>query len=144
MQPYPHHYEVSTAGTPEGPVTFSSEGLPDREAASPPEFDGPGGYWSPETLLLAAVANCLTLTWRSVAAHNTFPWQDLRVDVAGVLDRIDRVARFTEVHATFHLTVPEPVDAHVAERLLHKTESACLVSNSLTATKTLELRLTVS
>lgn len=142
MKPYPHHYEVSTVGAPTGPLTFSSPGLPDREADSPPEFDGPGGYWSPETLLMAALANCLTLTWRSVAAHNKFTWNGLRVEVTGVLDRVDRVARFTEVQAIFHLTVPEDADDEVAERLAHKTESVCLISNSLSATKSIELRLT--
>lgn len=141
MQPYPHHYGVSTSAGPDGPVTFSSPGLPDLEAASPPEFGGPGGHWSPETLLMAAVANCLALTWRSVATHSKFPWNDLRVEVSGVLDRVDRVAQFTELAAVLHLTVPPGTDAAAAERLAHKTESACLVSNSLKATTSIELRL---
>ncbi|MGB3954288.1 MAG: OsmC family protein, partial [Brooklawnia sp.] len=98
MEKFPHSYRVSATAPPgDDPTTISTPDLPDLEGHSPPEFDGPAGYWSPETMLLGAVANCLVLTWRSVARVNKFEWTDLTVDVHGVLDRIDRVTRFTKV-----------------------------------------------
>jgi len=124
MQKYPHHYSASAVVAPTGPVTLSSPGLTVLTVESPPEFDGPGGFWSPETLLMGSVVNCLVLTWRSVAAHNGFPWLDLRVDAAGVLDRVDRVARFTEIRLAAQLDVPEGTDTQLAARLLHKAAGA--------------------
>jgi organic hydroperoxide reductase OsmC/OhrA len=32
------------------------------------QLGGPGGQWSPETLLVAAAAECFILTFRAVAA----------------------------------------------------------------------------
>ena len=62
MHPYPHQYRASATGKPAGAVTVTSPQLPDIETAPPPEFDGPGGVWSPESLLCAAVADCFILT----------------------------------------------------------------------------------
>ena len=56
MHPYPHIYHASAAGEKTGMLTVRSAQLPDIESAAPPEFDGPGGVWSPETLLCAALA----------------------------------------------------------------------------------------
>lgn len=141
MESLPHRYAVAVASGPLGHATASSAGLPDLAIDSPAEFGGPGGLWSPETLLMASLANCLALSWRSVAAHNRFAWDDVGVDVTGILDRVDRVTRFTEVSATVRLTVPEGTDAALAERLVLKAKSVCLISNSLNAEQSVELHL---
>lgn len=141
MQRFPHHYSVTLVEAPTGPATVSSPALPDLTVDAPPEFDGPGGLWSPETLLMAAVANCFATTWRAVASVNHFEWVDLKLDATGVLDRVDRVTQFTQVHLTVHLAVPAGTDPEQAEKLVHKTEAACLITNSLTAESTFELHL---
>lgn len=56
MHPYPHVYRVTARGNPAGSVAVWSSQLPDLETAPPPEFDGPGGVWSPEGVLCAAVS----------------------------------------------------------------------------------------
>jgi organic hydroperoxide reductase OsmC/OhrA len=58
MHPFPHHYYVSAEGNATGAVTLSSPGLATLESAPPVEFDGPGDRWSPETLLVGAIADC--------------------------------------------------------------------------------------
>lgn len=58
MQPYPHIYSASATGTAAGPVPIASTGLPAIGTAPPAEFDGPGDAWSPETLLVASIADC--------------------------------------------------------------------------------------
>ncbi len=57
MEGYPHHYLAKATGENEGSVMVSGEGLPPLETQSPPQFGGPDGVWSPETMLSAAVAN---------------------------------------------------------------------------------------
>ncbi|SDB88733.1 Uncharacterized OsmC-related protein [Raineyella antarctica] len=141
MQRFPHQYSASVAGTPTGSLTMSSPELPDLPVESPPEFGGPAGYWSPETLLVAAAADCFALTWRSVATANHVEWSDLRVEASGVLDRVERVTRFTEIRLAVHLTVPAGTDPDRIGALVDKTEGACLVSNSLSAPTTIDLHL---
>lgn len=141
MQKFPHHYSASASGTHAGSLATSSPDLPDLAVDGPPEFDGPGGVWSPETLMMAAVADCFVLTWRSVATVNKFEWTSVAVDAAGVLDRVERVTRFTQVHLVVRLTLPAGADREQAEKLVHKAEGACLVTNSMTSEITLELEL---
>ena len=131
MQGYPHHYLVSAAGGAEGNVAVSSAGLPDLDTQAPPQFGGPEGVWSPETMLVGAVANCFILSFRAIARASKFDWSALRCDVDGVLDRPERATYFTafNIHAVLH--VPEGANAEMAERLLEKAEKICLITASM-------------
>jgi organic hydroperoxide reductase OsmC/OhrA len=137
MHPYPHLYTVSATGAASGAVTVASPALPDIETAPPPEFDGPGGVWSPETLLCAAVADCYILTFRAVARAGRFEWLALECRVEGTLERVDNQAQFTRFATFAKLTVPAGADVARARALLERAESACLISNSLRGTRTL-------
>ena len=144
MHPYPHVYRVSAAGAPAGNVTVASAQLPDIETAPPPEFDGPGGIWSPESLLCAAVADCFILTFRGVSRAARFEWLKLECRVEGTLERSEGVSQFTR-YATFAtLTVPAASDPAKARALMERAEHSCLVSNSLRGARTLEAEVVVS
>ena len=133
MDAYPHYYEVQAAAKPEGSVTIASERLPSLASAPPLQFGGPGDQWSPETLFVAAVADCLILTFRAVARASKLSWLDLACSAEGVLDHVDGVTRFTEVRLHARLTLPEGGDIERGKRLLEKAEKTCLITNSLKA-----------
>ena len=139
MQPLPHHYSVTAKGTATDSVTLTGPGLAAIASAPPAEFDGPGDQWSPETLLLAAVADCFVLSFRAVAAASKFEWISLRCDTRGTLDRDERVTRFTEIVNTATLTIPAGTRESRARSLLEKAEQICLISNSLN----IEVRLNI-
>jgi len=143
MHPYPHLYRVQATAEPEGDVPVSSAGLPTLATAPPAEFDGPGDRWSPEALLCAAVADCFLLSFRGVARANKFAWQSLECDVEGTLDRVEGKTRFTQmvVHAT--LRAPAGTDEAKAVQLMERAEHVCLISNSLTAERSIEARIVV-
>lgn len=141
MHPFPHHYKVRVSAAPEGALRLEGEGLPTLESLPPPEFDGPGGYWSPETLLLAAVGDCVMLTFRAIARGSRFEWREITADVEGTLERMEGNSRFTQIHARVRLVVPPGADLARARALLEKAEKGCLISNSLTATRHLECEL---
>lgn len=138
MHPFPHHYKVRVSAAPEGALRLEGEGLPALESLPPPEFDGPGGYWSPETLLLAAVGDCVMLTFRAIARGSRFEWREIAADVEGTLERVESNSRFTQIHARVRLVVPAGADLARARALLEKAEKGCLISNSLTAVRHLE------
>ncbi len=141
MHPYPHHYIVSAAGRATGAVTISANGLPSVETSSPPQFDGPSGVWSPETLLTAAVADCFILTFRSVARAARFEWLALECRVEGTLERVEGQSRFTGFVTTARLTVPPAADSTKARRLLEQAEHGCLIANSLRAERVLSVEV---
>lgn len=138
MHAFPHVYRTSAAADASSNVTVESPGLEAITTTPPPEFGGPEGHWSPETLLSAAVADCFILTFRAIARASKLDWTALRCDVDAILDRADGTMKFTRMDIRAHLTVPADVDHDKADKLLHKAESSCLVTNSLTAELKLE------
>ncbi|MCB1855773.1 MAG: OsmC family protein [Halieaceae bacterium] len=141
MQDLPHHYHVSASAENEGTVTLIADNLPQIVTAPPAEFGGPGDQWSPETLLVGAIADCFILTFRAIARASKLEWVNLECAAEGVLDRVERVTRFTEVTVRATLTVPADTDVDKATRLLEKSEEVCLVTQSMTATTHLEAQV---
>jgi organic hydroperoxide reductase OsmC/OhrA len=141
MHPFPHHYEVRIGARPEGALRLEAEGLATLESLPPPQFGGPGGYWSPETLLLAAVGDCMMLTFRAIAKASRFEWRELTAEVSGVMERIEGNSRFTRIALRVRLSAPPGTDAARARRLLEKAEQGCPISNSLTGERHLECEI---
>lgn len=144
MQNLPHLYAVTAAAGSEGNVSLSSSGIADLESAAPAEFGGPGDQWSPETLLLAAVADCFILSFKAIAKASKLTWTTLSCDVDGVLDRVDGVTRFTGFSMRAVLEVPTDANEAKAMRLMEKAERACLITNSLIAKSQLEAEVRVT
>lgn len=144
MQDLPHHYIVSASAKSDSNVTLSSTGLDDLDTAGPPEFGGPGDVWSPETLLVGAVADCLILSFRATARAARFEWESLRCEATGTLDKIERVTQFTGFDIRAELTIPLGGNVEKAKRLLEKAEHHCLITNSMKADSRLETRVIVS
>jgi len=138
MHPYPHVYHAATRGGPDGIVTVSAAGIPDLPSAPPLQFDGPGGMWSPETMLCAALADCFVLTFRAISRASKFEWINLDCEVEGTLERSDGASRFTRYVTRASLRVPAGTDAAKARQLLEKAEHACLVSNSVNGARELQ------
>jgi organic hydroperoxide reductase OsmC/OhrA len=141
MKPYPHTYSVSACGSTTGTVPVTSQGVPILETAPPLEFDGPGDAWSPETLLVAAVATCFILTFRGIARAAQFPWGRLECQVDGVLDRVSGVSQFSKFSTLVTLTVKSGGDHAKAQELMERAEKFCLVANSLRAERILKTQV---
>lgn len=144
MHPYPHTYVASAAAKNAGLVTVTSPQLPDLETAAPPEFDGPGGVWSPESLLCASLADCFILTFRSISRAARFEWLHLECRVEGVLDRVERVSQFARYTTFAKLTVRPGADLDKARELLAKAEHGCLIANSLRGGRALDAQIVIA
>jgi peroxiredoxin-like protein len=143
MQDLPHRYHVSAIAEAEGNIVLKAENLPQLVSAPPAQFGGPGDQWSPEDLLVASVADCFILTFRAMAQASKLDWSDLEASAEGVLERVDRVTRFTTFTVSATLTVPTGTDIDKAKRLLEKAEAGCLITNSLSAETHLETTIIV-
>ena len=143
MQPLPHQYEVTAVANEQGHMEITSRGLTPLVTAPPAEFDGPGNLWSPETLTIAAVADCFALTFRAIANVSKLRWTSLVCDAKGTLDRSDGVVRFTAIQLRARLLLPTDSDADKAQKIIEKTHAGCLVGNSLKFAPALEAEITV-
>lgn len=133
MASFPHAYTVSTSGGPDGVLPLGSDGLPALEATAPPEFGGPVGYWSPETMLTGAVATCLILTFRALAGPRKLAWSNLEVSCTGEVDKTREGLRFTRFRIDAALTIDGSADEAQARALLDGAKKHCLVTASLIA-----------
>jgi organic hydroperoxide reductase OsmC/OhrA len=141
MKPFPHRYVVSASAEPQGEVTLAGAGLEPIGTAPPLEFDGPGDRWSPETLFCGAIADCFVLTFRAIARASSLSWATLDVEVAGTLEREGRNSRFTRVDVHARLGVSADGDRELLERALQRAEEGCLISNSLSSERHLQVTI---
>lgn len=139
MKKLPHQYRVSISGTPDQSLIARSDDVKDLTIAPPIEFDGPGDEWSPEALLMASLASCLVLTFRSMAKASGFSWKTIQCQSEGVLAKSDEGVRFTEVTTKAELVINHRDDVEAATALLHKAEKGCFISNSLICDSSLEV-----
>lgn len=131
MKNLPHKYNVVAEAEVAGLVSIMSPGLPTLETAPPAEYGGPGGRWSPESLLVAAVADCFTLSFRACARASKLKWVSLRCEVDGDLDKVEGETRFVRMSVRAVLRGGAQMDAAQAKRVLERAESTCLITNSL-------------
>ncbi|MDH5566663.1 MAG: OsmC family protein [Myxococcales bacterium] len=144
MQDLPHLYAATARAQSEGEVTLDSEALPPLQSAAPAQFGGAGDKWSPETLLVAAVADCFVLTFRGIARASKLAWRSLECEVEGTLDRVEKIAQFTEMRVRASLRVPPETDRDRARRLLERAEHSCLITQSLKAQSRLEVSIEIA
>lgn len=136
-----HDYHLDVTGRDEktGLLEGQQDGLPALEVASPPEFGGPKGVWSPEHLFVAAISACLMTTFRSIAGRSG-------VEVVGYSDSpTGRLVRGDDGLYSIDLVTLRPTvsvsagsRADRAIRLLEKAERVCLVSRSVRCEVVLE------
>lgn len=141
MHPFPHRYTVSAIASPGSVVTLRGAELEDIQSTPPPEFNGPAGNWSPETLFVAAVADCLVLTFRAVANASKLEWNEIDCDATGVLEKTSEGLWFSAIELRAKLRIPAGGDVARAQRLLEKAEKTCLVSRSLKSAVHLEAQV---
>lgn len=111
---------------------------------APPEFGGVEGRWTPESLLLCAVAGCFTTTFRAIAEYSKFEYADLEVQVEGTIEKVDSGYAFTEIVIRPNLSVSSEEDEVRGMRLLQKVKALCLVSRALSVPQIFEPHLQVN
>ena len=105
---------------------------------TPPQFGGVEGRWSPEDLLLGAVASCFTSTFHALAERSSFHFTDLEVEVKGRVNKSESGYLFSEIVIRPTVKVPFDEDRGRAEHLMEKAKRLCLVSRALSVTQKFE------
>ena len=136
-----HDYEVElvNTGLKTGVMAAAAAGLAAVEVASPPEFGGPAGVWSPEHLFVGALSTCLMTTFRSIAAASGLEIIEYSDQASGHLQRgDDRLFSFDKVTLRPRVVIADETKVERTLRLLHKAEAVCLVSRSVASEVTIE------
>ncbi|MHB1869577.1 MAG: OsmC family protein [Steroidobacteraceae bacterium] len=139
VEPYPHRYTAEASGGFSGGVVLATPGAAAFTSTPARQFGGPGDAWSPEALLVAALADCFIFTFRAVSGAALFGWLQLECRAEGLLEKRERLAQFTRVSLQVRLTLAPGADAARARRLLRQADRTCLIANSLKAERSLEI-----
>jgi organic hydroperoxide reductase OsmC/OhrA len=103
------------------------------------EFGGLEGRWTPEQLLLCALAACFTTTFQEVARSAKFEYTDLEVEIEGSVRRSRSAGcNFSEILLRPRLTVPSDDQREAGLALLRRAKLLCMISRAITVPQTLE------
>jgi peroxiredoxin-like protein len=111
---------------------------------APPQFGGLEGRWTPEDLLMTALASCFTTTFHAIAGYSKFEFTDLEVEAEGTVSKTGAGYSFSEIVIRPSLTIPDEGNRERAINLLQKAEALCLVSRALATTPKFETRVEIS
>ena len=135
-----HEFKVNLTWTQDRKGLLSSPELADGkstrgnsiEVATPPEFPmGMPNIWSPEHLFTASVSSCLMTTFLAVAENSKLDFETFSCEAIGIMERVDRQYLMTEIFLKPIVTIRDNKDHDRAEKVLQKSEAACLISNSI-------------
>ncbi len=128
-----HFYDVQLHWNHDRIGTVSSSILPQSiEVATPPEFPkGVANIWSPEHFFVAAVNSCLMTTFLAIAENSKLEFDTFDSKAVGKLEMVDGKFMVSEITLSPVVTIKDATMKEKAERILHKSEAACLISNSV-------------
>jgi organic hydroperoxide reductase OsmC/OhrA len=137
MRAYPMKFHVqaqATSGRDSLWTTHAEHFSQSLTMAIPPEFDGPGGGFSPEDIYALALQNCFVATFKVFAEKSNLAFENIRVE--GVLD-VDRDEKGRPWMARFHLHahLDGVIQSENAKRILEKTAQSCMILNSVRTEK---------
>lgn len=131
-----HQYEVNLEWAHDRKGIMHSPVLTEQiEVATPPEFPkGMPNIWSPEHLFVSAINSCLMTTFLAIAENSKLEFQHFSCKANGKLEQVEGKYLMTEVVLEPVVTILYEGDRERAERILQKSEAACLISNSVKST----------
>jgi organic hydroperoxide reductase OsmC/OhrA len=111
---------------------------------APVDFGGVEGRWTPEDLLLGAIASCFTTTFCTIADRSKFEYVDPQMEVSGSVAQNDSGYDFNGISIRANLTVANQEDHQLGVKLLHKAKVHCLVARALGVQQTFDPVVTVA
>ena len=110
---------------------------------APPQFGGLEGRWTPEDLLLTALASCFTTTFHSISLDTKFKYIDLQVEVDGTVRKMETGYGFSEIIIRPNLTIIDEESRERGLSLLQRAAGLCLVSRALTPAPKFGIRIEI-
>jgi len=126
-----HYYNTVVKWEEERVGILSSPTLNSFKVATPPEFPkGVPNTWSPEHLFVASVNVCLMTTFTAVAENSKLEIESYSCEGKGKLEKVDGNYIISEIELKPLIKIKFEKDKERAERIIHKSEDICLISNS--------------
>jgi peroxiredoxin-like protein len=140
-----HAYRVAAWWTSGRTGLATSDSAPNAiHFTAPMEFGGLEGRWTPEELLLAAIASCYTTTVRAIAGPAQVDFTDLQVEASATVRKAESGYSFSQIVLRPNLKIASADARERALDLLRRAEKLCLVSRAIGATLKFEPQLEIN
>lgn len=99
--------------------------------ATPPQFGGPEGEWSPEHFFLNSISSCFMTTYIAFAAKMNFSISDFNCSAIGQIEIVNGHYEFTHINLYPKIFVNDISLKEKATTAMEKTQKYCLITNSI-------------
>jgi len=110
---------------------IAAQDRPPMEVATPADFGGHEGIWTPEDLFVAAVNSCIMTTFLYYCAKANFELVGYQSTAEGIVELTAEGLAFTRVMVRPEVVVASESTRNQAERAICRAEERCLISNSV-------------
>jgi peroxiredoxin-like protein len=126
-------------------LASSPDGLPEIEVATPPQFGGLAGRWTPEHLFVGAATTCWMTTFLAYAEKSRLELVAVEAGGEAIVERGDdgRVS-IARLVLRPRVTVHREEDREKADKMIRKAEETCLIARAMRATVELEPEVLVA
>jgi len=111
--------------------TASSSGKPDIQVATPPEFRGHPGMWSPEDLFVVSVNSCIMTTFLHFVEKEKIELVSYEGEAEGTLERTEGKFMFSLIRISLKICVKAGTNIDRVREIVSLSEKGCLISNSI-------------
>lgn len=101
------------------------------EIATPADFGGPDGFWSPEDLLVASVNSCVMTTFLFFIQKRKIKLLDYESKAEGFIEKKEGKLKFREIIIQPTIVIPEDVSENQIIKIIELSKKHCLISNSI-------------
>lgn len=109
--------------------------------ATPPEFGGPEGIWTPEDLLTSAVESCIMASALFFMNRGKIQIRTYQSKATGTLEKSPSGLVFSRIAVEVDVALEDPDQADAAQKALVQAEKSCPLSNTLNCP--VELTITI-
>jgi len=145
MMKFPMNFEVEAVATGGMSTTWTTKegSYPPITCAIPPEFMGPGGGYSPETLLTSAIISCLIAMFKFNCEKAKVTFQGLKGKATLSMNLgADKSLQVTSIEISIDVTGAS--DPTKGKTLLDDAIQKCPISNSLKSSICKSFQVTVA
>lgn len=131
-------YRTAVKWTEQKKGVITCGGKPEIQVATPPEFKGHEGIWSPEDLFVASVNVCVMTTFLAVAERAGLAFLSYESEAEGRLELVEGKFQVTAIVLRPRIMLQPGGDSTKAKEVIEKAEANCLISNSIKTRVSLE------
>jgi organic hydroperoxide reductase OsmC/OhrA len=133
---FSYHTELFWVGHRAGMIR--SEGKPSFRVASPPEFKGEAGVWTPVDLFVASVETCTMATFLAFAERKNLPILSYTSYAEGLMESVEGNYQFTKIILKPKIMISPETSPELVREILEDSHRKCFIANSIRAEVLLE------